>query len=91
MTNPPDDRSPLAQALAWSSRITAVSLEMVLPGALGYWIDRKLGTGLVFLVVGVAAGMAGGLTHLIRMTSDAGPQSDGREDSSDGGSERERE
>jgi F0F1-type ATP synthase assembly protein I len=64
----PDDRSSIAEAWAWVSRITSVALEMVLPGVLGYWLDQKLGTVLVFLVLGVILGMAGGLIHLVRMT-----------------------
>jgi hypothetical protein len=57
MAAPEDRRSPLAVALEWVSRITAVALTMVLPGLLGYWLDRKLETrfltpvGFVFGVV----------------------------------------
>jgi len=69
-----DDRSSIAQAWAWASRITSVALEMVLPGVLGYWLDQKLGTVMVFLVLGVILGMVGGLTHLVRMTQ---PQKNG--------------
>ncbi len=66
---PPDDRSAMALAMAWSSRITTVSVEMVLPAMLGYWIDQRLGTVMVFLVLGAALGLTGGIWHLIRMTT----------------------
>ena len=41
---------------------------MVIPGILGYWVDRQLGTLMVFLVLGVILGMTTGLMHLIRFT-----------------------
>lgn len=56
VTNPPDDRSVLAKAYEWAWRIIAVSLVMVLPGVAGYWIDTKLGTVCLFLVVGLGIG-----------------------------------
>ena len=68
MTEPPDDRSPLALAMEWTSRVTAVSLEMVLPCVLGYWVDRQLNTRMVFLVLGAVFGLVCGMWHLIRMT-----------------------
>lgn len=54
--------------MEWTSRLTTVSLEMVLPGVLGHWVDRQLGTGMVFLVLGVVLGLTTGMWHLIRMT-----------------------
>lgn len=45
-----------------------VSLEMILPGVAGYWVDLQLGTRLLFLVVGLAVGCTGGIWHLLRMT-----------------------
>ena len=69
MTNSPDDRSPLAEAVAWSSVVTTVSLEMVVPALIGYWIDRQLGTVMVFLVLGAILGMTTGILHLVRLTT----------------------
>ncbi len=63
-----DDRSPLVLGLQWSSRITTVSLEMVVPALAGYWLDWKLGTPLLFLVLGAVLGFAVGLRSLLRMT-----------------------
>ena len=62
----------MAQAMAWSSRITTVSLEMVLPAVFGHWLDRQLGTWVVFVVLGAIVGMTGGLMHLIQMTQPTG-------------------
>ncbi len=75
MTNLPDDRSPLALAAAWTSRVTTISMEMVLPGLLGYWVDRKLGLPWVFFVLGGLLGLAGGTWHLIRLSQEStGPK-----------------
>jgi F0F1-type ATP synthase assembly protein I len=48
--------------------IVSVAMEMVLPGLAGwYWIDRRLGTKIVFLVLGLVLGVVGGMIHLMRM------------------------
>ena len=73
MTRSTDDRSPLAKAYQWSARIMVVALEMVLPGLVGLWIDRQIGSVFVFLLIGLALGCTGGIWHLIRMTN-AGDQ-----------------
>jgi ATP synthase protein I len=67
VTHPPEDRSPLALAMEWTSRLTTISLEMVLPGLLGYWVDQKLGTRVVFLLLGVIAGFSVGMWHLVKL------------------------
>ena len=69
MNDPPDERPPLAVAAEWTSRVTTISLEMVLPGLVGFWIDRQLGTVMVFLVLGVILGMTTGTMHLVRLAS----------------------
>jgi len=69
VTGSADDRSTIAQAWAWSSRVTTVALEMTLPAAAGYWIDQKLGHRLIFLVLGATLGMILGLVSLVRMTT----------------------
>jgi hypothetical protein len=68
VTIPPDDRSPAAKAYQWATRIMVVSLEMVLPSLVGYWLDRQLGTVLVFTIIGSVLGCTGGLWHLIHLT-----------------------
>lgn len=64
-----DDRSLFAKGFAWASRITTVSIEMVAPGLLGYWLDTQLGTKLVFCLLGFALGVPLAIWHLIRMTA----------------------
>jgi hypothetical protein len=51
-----DGRSATAKAAEWTSRIITISLEMVLPGLAGYWLDTQLGTRALFLLLGFAVG-----------------------------------
>ena len=51
-----DGRSATAKAADWATRVMTISLEMVLPGLLGYWLDTKLGTKALFLLLGFAMG-----------------------------------
>ncbi len=62
-----DDRPPMVRGMEWASRVTAISLEMVLPALGGVWIDRKLGTVPLFLILGVVLGLAVGLMQLVRL------------------------
>jgi ATP synthase protein I len=69
VTQERDERPPLAVAMEWTSRITTISLEMAVPGLIGYWLDQRLvGRGFVFLVLGVIVGFVTGLMSLLRLT-----------------------
>lgn len=66
---PVDDRSALAIAWSWATRIMVIAAEMVVPGLLGYhFLDRWLGTKMLFLLLGLGLGMTGAILHLVRMT-----------------------
>jgi hypothetical protein len=67
VTTPPDDRSPAAIAYAWASRIIVIALTMVLPGLAGHWVDTKLGTVVLFLLLGLALGCTAAALQLIHM------------------------
>lgn len=69
-----DDRSPYALAMEWTSRITTVALEMVVPALLGYWLDQWLGTRMVFLILGAILGFATGFYSLLRLTRPSDPK-----------------
>jgi len=45
-----------------------VALEMVLPGLAGLWLDRHVGTVILFTMIGFAAGTIAAVMHLIQMT-----------------------
>lgn len=66
VTTPSDDRSPIAQAMDWATRITGLALEMVVPAVIGYWLDTKLGTKFAFLIGGMVLGFITGMRQLIR-------------------------
>ena len=83
MTIPSDDRSPVAKAYQWASRIMLASLEMVLPCLAGYWIDTKLGTVAVFMVIGLVGGCWLGMWHLMRMIASENRIKNLHEDSSE--------
>jgi hypothetical protein len=68
MHPPQDKRPPMAVAMEWVSRITTVALEMVVPGVIGWFIDRWLGTSFA-AIVGFGLGLFGGMYHLIAMTN----------------------
>ena len=68
-----DGRSPFALAMEWTSRITTISLEMVVPPAIGYWLDQRLGTRALFLVLGMIAGFTTAIFSLVRLTRPPGP------------------
>lgn len=67
MTDPLDDRSAYAVAAQWVSRIMAVAMEMVLPGLLGLWLDSRLGTRVLFALLGFGVGIPVAVWHLVRM------------------------
>lgn len=78
----------MAQAIAWSSRITTICLEMVIPAVIGCWLDQWLGTGMVFVVVGAAVGLIAGMVHLVRIANaETGTSSEGKS-SDDGKSDK---
>jgi F0F1-type ATP synthase assembly protein I len=79
VTHSPDDRSSMARAVEWSSRVTSIAAGMVVPGVLGYWVDRKLGTGGLCLVLGVVLGFACGLWQLVQLAQKP-PQGGGKSD-----------
>jgi len=75
VTDQPDDRSSLAVAAVWASHVMTIALEMALPALAGHWVDRWLGTGPLFLLLGTVFGFAAGMWHLLRLTAKirAGP------------------
>jgi F0F1-type ATP synthase assembly protein I len=89
---PPEERSPVAVASQWASRVMTVSLEMVLPGMFGYWVDQKLGKEPLFTMIGFVLGVTAAIWHLIQMTSSEknnGLSSEGgRSSAKNGGSDR---
>jgi hypothetical protein len=61
------DLSWLGDAMQWATKVTTAALEMAVPGALGYWLDRQFGTSFL-AVLGLVFGVPLGVWHLIVMT-----------------------
>jgi hypothetical protein len=58
-----------------------VAMEMVLPGLAGHWLDKQLGTVVLFLLVGLGLGCTAAVVHLMQMTrSDSRPKAKSRAD-----------
>ena len=62
-----DDRMPMARAYQRATRGITVALGMVIPGLLGYGLDRLLEIVPVLTVGGFALGMILGIRELMRM------------------------
>jgi hypothetical protein len=67
VTTPPDDRSPIALAYVWATRIMVVALTMVLPGLAGHWVDEQLGTVVLFLLIGLGLGCTAATFQLMQI------------------------
>jgi hypothetical protein len=65
--DPSDEPSPIGLAFEWVARILAVVIEMVLPGLLGQYLDKRLGTKFLVLA-GFGCGLSLALWHLLVMT-----------------------
>ncbi len=75
MDRPPaDDRSALSLAWGWATRIIAVAATMVVPALLGAWIDQKLGTIAVFMLIGLAMGVTMAILQLMRIVKESQSQ-----------------
>jgi hypothetical protein len=75
---PETPQPPMAAAMVWVTRITTISLEMVLPAAGGYWLDQRMGTRFG-VVVGMLFGAIAGFYHLMSITrSLPGPSGSGQ-------------
>ena len=57
----------MVEAMHWISRLTTVRMEIVLPGLLGHWLDRRGGPGFLALV-GFGLGVVCGMQQLLSMT-----------------------
>lgn len=56
----------MAEAMQWATRAMTIALEMVIPGLIGQWADKKLGTSFLTLL-GFALGLSAALYHLVSL------------------------
>ena len=71
-----DERSLIAKAWGLGYQATSISLEMVVPGLIGLWVDRVVGTLPLFLILGVIFGMTAGMIHLVQFAKRVGEASE---------------
>ena len=70
-----DDRSSMAKAMDIVSRVTAMSISMVLPALGGYFLDQWLGTVVLFVILGTVFGLAAGFWQLFQLVRALNPDS----------------
>ncbi len=58
----------MARAYQRATRGVTVAISMVVPGLIGYLIDRQLGTRAVLTIIGFGMGMTYGIWELVRMS-----------------------
>lgn len=66
--------------MSWASTIMAICGEIVVPPLLGYWLDQRLGTRLVFLFAGLALGVTLGTLGFMRVARLGVGRIDGKDD-----------
>jgi hypothetical protein len=57
----------VAKAYQWATRIMVVAMTMVLPLLAGHWLDKKLGTVVLFLLIGLGLGCTAAVFQLIHI------------------------
>jgi hypothetical protein len=60
-------------AMYWVQQITSISIEMVAPAGLGYWLDLRWGTGPWLVAAGAVLGFLIALRHLLALAKRGGP------------------
>jgi F0F1-type ATP synthase assembly protein I len=79
-----DDRSPTAKALSKVSHITSISLMMIIPAIIGYFVDQRLGTLILFTVIGLAIGMSASIWQLVKFVAFEDQQADSDQEGKSG-------
>ena len=69
----------MAIAFEWSATVMTISAEMVVPGLMGYWLDQRLGTRALFLLVGFAIGGTLAGAQMMRIANKRTGQDDGKD------------
>ncbi len=59
----------MAKSFSKASEVTSISIMMIVPGLVGYWIDQKVGSVLVFTLLGLALGMGVAFRQLMILVS----------------------
>ena len=66
----PKSQNPITAAYRWANQVTSIGLELVLPIAGGWWLDRKYGLEPWLMIGGVLLGCMFGTLGLVRLIRD---------------------
>lgn len=70
-----DSEPPMVAASRWVNEVTSIALQMALPPAAGYWLDRRFGTDPWFVVSGACLGMLVSMISLVQLSKRVGAKS----------------
>ena len=82
--HPSADRDPLARATSLAYAAISICAEMVVPIALGYWLDQRWGSQPILTILGVVFGFVAGLWSLIKLVQPRTPSNRGPSDHAPG-------
>jgi ATP synthase protein I len=65
-----ESQSSLSVGIAWASRITTIALELSVPVAVGFGVDRWLSTAPLATILGAVLGFVLFMVHTVRIASE---------------------
>jgi ATP synthase protein I len=66
-----EPRSPLSKGLELASTLSTLGFEFGLPPLLGHYLDQRLGSAPVGVLVGMILGFTIGIMHVLRVARDS--------------------
>ncbi len=67
MTRPEESRSKFAVGMDWATRATSIGLEFVIPALLGAYLDEKIGSSPLCVLLGAFLGFGIGMIHILQI------------------------
>ena len=70
MVDQRESQSLLSVGIAWATRITTIALELSVPVAVGFGLDRWLSTAPLATILGAVLGFVLFMVHTVRIASE---------------------
>ena len=67
MSRPDESRSKIAVGMDWATRATSIGLEFVIPALFGAYLDQKIGSSPLCVLLGAFLGFGMGMIHILRI------------------------